>query len=146
MRRVYHKTTHEVDHTTGEVVRSESSSSFFVKSRHFVKVFLDQIHLLQNLSSGARALLDLLVVEMEFNNNTVYFSKHDREHIAQFLDKSEHTIRNHIYELQEADIIAKTGSNVYKVNPNLFQKGGDYQEAPTKPRASPRKKDGDSPI
>lgn len=126
MRRIYVKRTEHVDNATGEVTHREESSSFFVKSRHFVKFFLDQAHLLAELSGGARSVLDIMLSEMEFNSNSIYIGKLDRQELARILQKSEHTIRNYLYEMENADVIAKTGSNVYKINPNIFQKGGDY--------------------
>ena len=145
MRRIYVKRTEHIDNETGEVTHSEEHSSFFVKSRHFVKMYLDHLHLLKDLTSGARVVLDLILIEMEFNENTVYINKRDREQIGHILDKAEHTIRNYIYELEGADIIAKVGTNTYKVNPNLFQKGGKNDDKVYEAH-KPHNSNGKSPL
>lgn len=147
MRRIYVKRTDHVDNATGEVTHTEESSSFFVRSRHFVKFYLDQAHLLQGVSGGARYLLDIMLVEMEFNTNIVYIGKHDRKYLSEVMNKSEHTVRNYLYELEKEDIIAKTGVNVYKINPNLYEKGGDFSADTDRPsKKSAYKKKGGSPL
>lgn len=150
MRRIYVKRTEHVDHSTGEVTHSEESSSFFVKSRHFVKMYLDKVHVLADLSSGARAALDLILVAMEFNDNSVYLDSVAKERIAEMLDKSKYTVRNYLYELEQADIIAKTATNVYRVNPNIFAKGtpkGKPEEANEYEASSPfSSRNGRSPL
>lgn len=147
MRRVYVKRTDHVDNATGEVTHSEEQSSFFVRSRHFVKFYFDQAHLLQDVSGGARYLLDIMLVEMEFNTNIVYIGKEDRDYLANVLRKSTHTVRNYLYELEKADVIAKTGVSIYKVNPNLYEKGGDFSPDTDRPsRNKNYRKDNGSPI
>lgn len=145
MRLKHVRRTEHVDSETGEVTYSEEERSFFVKSRHFVKMYLDHFHLLQDLSGGARCVLDIILIEMEFNENTVYISKHDRQELANLLDKSEHTVRNYIYELEKADVIAKVGTNIYKVNPNLFAKGGKNSKAEYEAQKK-HKNNGRSPL
>ena len=149
MRRVYVKRTEHVDNETGEITHREEHSSFFVKSRHFVKFYLDHAYLLKNISGGSRYMLDILLVEMEFNSNQVYIGKRDREYLAEMLQKSEHTIRNYIYELESADIIAKQGTNIYKINPNLYEKGGDFSrdvDRPSKKKSYKKKPNDGSPL
>lgn len=146
MRRIYIKRTEHVDNETGEIKSSEEQSSFFVKTKHFAKFFLDGIHLLRGLSGGARDVLDIMLVEMEFDENTLYINKEDRIRLSEILDKSEYTIRNYVYELEQAGIIAKIGNNMYRVNPNIYKKGGgSNNEQVYEPKKSTGKT-GESPL
>lgn len=114
----------ETDLITGEILTNRKTSYIHKKSNEpkFVKLFLDDIAKLSNLSKPARILIDSILVEMNYNNIVVLVLD-TKQRISEINGMSIKHIDKTINELKNKDILLHRGRCSYVVNPILFGKG-----------------------
>lgn len=128
MKRVYSKTTERVDPETGEITESQKQTTFYVKNRKYCRIYFDNIDLLIGLSGTARNVIDIIILQMEFDSNQIILNKHQKEIMADTLGVSYYTIRNAVSDLVERGILIKRDRTTFYMNPKLFHKGNTTKD------------------
>ena len=117
--------TEILDKETGEVIsnKSETEKIIFEKEPPFVKLYIDDIVLLNRLPEGVAGVLYDIVSNMGYNN--LYIAHQTLKEIScKKLGLSLNTYNQYISKLKSAGIlIAMRGRGLYLVNPKLFAKG-----------------------
>lgn len=123
---VYSKTTEYVDTESGEIIVSETESiSKMVSEPAFIKVYLDEISIINEIpKTGTSVLFELLkLMKYSKDNNEIILNAALRKRIAAELNISSFTFNNEISRLLKSDILYKTDNNIYQASPFLFGKG-----------------------
>ena len=117
--------TEILDKETGEVIsnKSETEKIIFEKEPPFVKLYIDDIVLLNRLPEGVSGVLYDIVSNMGYNN--LYIAHQTLKEIScKRLKLSLNTYNQYISKLKASGIlIAMSGRGLYLVNPKLFAKG-----------------------
>jgi len=116
---VYQKDT--VDLSSGEVIKTYTES-VIGKEPDFIKLYLDDIAMLNNVPKRANGVLYELLAMMDYKNRIVLNSAIKQE-IAEDLKIAVKTIDNTLNLLLKEGILIRRGTGLFIGNPNLFGKG-----------------------
>ena len=110
-----------VDVTTGEYLK-QTTESILRKEPDYVKLYLRDIALLNNLRPSTNNILYELLKLMDYRNRIVLNSALKKE-IATEIGVSVKTIDNALNLLLKQNIVLRKGVGLFIGNPNLFGKG-----------------------
>lgn len=117
--------TEILDKETGEIVstKSETEKIVYEKEPPFIKLYIDDIVLLNRLPEGVAGVLYDIVSNMGYNN--LYIAHQTLKEIScKKLGLSLNTYNQYVSKLKSTGIlIAMKGRGLYLVNPKLFAKG-----------------------
>ena len=89
------------------------------KAQRFVKMFLNDIGRIHNLTGNSLKLLLIIVNKMQYDN--MFIAKTSvRKEIADSLSVTGRTLYNLLGELVKSGLLVKDGSNVYRMDPETF--------------------------
>ena len=120
---VYSERNTEVDFTTGEITKEEHQNIVRIpREPPYVKMYVDDIAKILELTSGCKSLLYGLIRKMDYDG-IITLTKSSRERLAEQIGAKEASIRNRITELCKKGILRRIGTGEYEANPNLFARG-----------------------
>ncbi|MFR5551780.1 replication/maintenance protein RepL [Clostridium perfringens] len=90
------------------------------KEPTYMKLYLDDISLLKQLSKMENLILHEIFKITQYNTNRVILNKFYRDSISESLGIKDQTVRNAISKLRKLDFLIKEGVGVYILNPNYF--------------------------
>jgi hypothetical protein len=97
--------------------------SYVSKEPDYVKVYLDNILLINNLPSGIQKTLNVLLKRMAYDN-IVVLNAYIKKQMAQELGFSTvQSLNNNINKLVKEGIMSRKGTGTYEMNPFLFGRG-----------------------
>lgn len=113
-----------VNSETGEEEsREESTTSRIPTEPPYVKLYLDDVAKLHDLSNGQKGLLNELLKEVSYVG-TINLNASVKRKIATALNyKNKQSVDNALSKLCKENVIARIDTGVYEVNPYLFGKG-----------------------
>lgn len=113
-----------VDFTTGEVVTEKFVQEGWTdKEPNYVKLYLDNLVLLNGLPKGTSDTLFELLKYMSYEN-MIILNPFVREKIANALNfKTVQSLNNNLNKLVKNGILENIGRGTYRANPFLFGKG-----------------------
>lgn len=111
----------------GAILSDETSISNTIrmvdKEPAYMKLYLDDLGLLRQLSKMENLILHEIFKITQFNTNRVILNKFYRDEISKNLEIKDQTIRNAISKLAKLNMLIKQGTGVYILNPNYFAIG-----------------------
>ena len=97
--------------------------AYISKEPDFIKVYLDNILLINNLPSGIQKTLNVLLKRMAYDN-VVVLNAYIKKEMAKELDfKTVQSLNNNINKLVKEGIMFRKGTGTYEMNPFLFGRG-----------------------
>ena len=119
----YEKVVKTLDSKTGELV-TETKEKVVQLHREppYVKMYLDDLAAILNLSAGCKGLLYGLMRQMNYDG-IITITKSTRERLAASIGVKETAVKNQITTLCKKGIIKRVGTGEYEANPYLFAKG-----------------------
>jgi predicted HTH transcriptional regulator len=120
---VYNETKKEIDFTTGEIKTEEFTNVVKIpKEPPYVKMYIDDLAKILELTSGCRSLLYFLIKKMDYEG-IITLTKSSRDRLAEQVGVKETAIRNQITQLCQKGILRRIGTGEFEANPNLFARG-----------------------
>ncbi len=120
---VYNEIKRGINFTTGEVTTEENTNVIKIpREPAYVKMYIDDIGKLLELTSGCRSLLYCLIKKMDYEG-VITLTKSSRDRLAEQIGVKETAIRNQITQLCHKGILRRIGTGEYEANPNLFARG-----------------------
>lgn len=113
-----------VDFSTGEIMSEKFvQESWTDKEPNYVKLYLDNLVLLNGLPKGTSDTLFELLKYMSYEN-MIILNPYVREKIANALNfKTVQSLNNNLNKLVKNGILENIGRGTYRANPFLFGKG-----------------------
>jgi Firmicute plasmid replication protein (RepL) len=114
-----------IDHQTGEILQTEHQQKGFVeKEPDYVKLYLQDVARLKDLSPSASSLMTLIIRSMGYNNLFFAF-KPLKEMFCEELNMPMNTLNKQIERLKNSGILLPIPNKrgCYLVDPNLFARG-----------------------
>lgn len=96
---------------------------FVDKEPPYMKVYLDDISFLGQLSKVENLILHEIFKITQYNTNRVILNKFYRDNIGEKLGIKDQTIRNAISKLKKLNFLIREGVGVYVLNPRYFGSG-----------------------
>ncbi len=122
-KKVYVREVSQVETVHGEIVSSvRQQIGAFEKEPPYVKLYLEDIGRLNNLSGSEQKVLNELVLSMGYNN-VVPSYKPVKEMIAAKIGMQYNTLDKAIKELNRKGILIRKARGLYIMDPNLFGRG-----------------------
>lgn len=122
-RKVYQQTSTVTDLKTGEAVEHSSTNVVrLAQEPAYVKMYIQDLGNLMELSAGQKTLLYALVSKIDFDG-IVSLNASSRRRLAKACQLSDGAFRNSISALCKKEIIRRVEPNEYEVNPHYFAKG-----------------------
>lgn len=120
---VYKEINKEINFSTGEVILEEENNVIKMpKEPPYVKMYIDDLAKILELTSGCRTLLYFLVKKMDYEG-IITLTKSSKNRIAEHMNIKESAIRNQLTLLCNKGILNRIGTGEYEANPNLFARG-----------------------
>ncbi len=120
---VYNEIKREINFTTGEIKTEENTNVIKLpREPAYVKMYIDDIAKLLELTNGCRSLLYCLIKKMDYEG-VITLTKSSRDRLAEQVGVKETAIRNQITQLCQKGILRRIGTGEYEANPNLFARG-----------------------
>ena len=120
---VYNECKKEINFSTGEVKTEEITNVVKIpKEPPYVKMYIDDLAKILELTSGCRSLLYFLIKKMDYEG-IITLTKSSRDRLAQQIGVKETAIRNQITQLCQKGILKRIGTGEFEANPNLFARG-----------------------
>ena len=113
--------TKEVVNEDGEVITLEKQFWKNSDERPFIKMYCDDIGLLNKISPFETQVLLHLAMNADYRNE-VQTNKSQRDKMAKDLNSSENSIQVTIYKLEKRNLIAKRCTGLYMLDPTWFTK------------------------
>lgn len=117
----------EVNKLTGEIInenlKHKTKISVLETEPRYVKLYLDDLSLLNGLTQNQNNILLEIIKMTEFETNIVFLNKYNRERISKNIGSPDQTIKNCISDFSKKSILIKVATGVYKINPYLFGTG-----------------------
>lgn len=108
----------------GNIISDETSMQNKIrlvdKEPAYMKLYLDDISLLRQLSKMENLILHEIFKITQYNTNRVVLNKFYRDGISENLGIKDQTVRNAISKLRKLDFLIKEGVGVYILNPKYF--------------------------
>lgn len=113
----------DIDTNTGAVVSERTYQQFSAETEpDFIKLYLNDIVLLNNLPKASSGILYQILSGMNYEN-IIVLNKFIRERIANKLNLKLNTVDHAIVNFIEQGLITKIGAGTYFANPKLFARG-----------------------
>ena len=123
MKKIMYESTNIVTDKDGEVKEvKEVKEVRLSREENYIKLYIKHINYLNNLPSGLDNVVYEIVKRTNYENEIVVNSEIKRR-IAKKLNKSFNTINQYITKLVKFDILIRTGTSVYVLNPIFYGKG-----------------------
>ena len=120
---VYNECKKEINFSTGEVKTEEITNVVKIpKEPPYVKMYIDDLAKILELTSGCRSLLYFLIKKMDYEG-IITLTKSSRDRLAEQIGVKETAIRNQITQLCQKGILKRIGTGEFEANPNLFARG-----------------------
>lgn len=120
---VYNEINKHIDFSTGEITTEESKNVIRLpKEPPYVKMYIDDLAKILELTSGCRSLLYFLIKKMDYEG-IITLTKSSRERLAEQVGVKETAVRNQITKLCQKGILRRVGTGEFEANPNLFARG-----------------------
>lgn len=117
----------EVNKMTGEVIfeslKQKNKISILETEPKYVKLYLDDLSLLNGLTTNQNTVMLEIVKRTQWQTNVVCLNKYYRDEISKITGSSDQVIRNIISTFVKKSILIKIGTGMYKINPYLFGTG-----------------------
>jgi hypothetical protein len=97
--------------------------AYISKEPDFIKVYLDNILLINNLPSGIQKTLNVLLKRMAYDNVVVLNAYIKKEMAKELNFKTVQSLNNNINKLVKEGIMFRKGTGTYEMNPFLFGRG-----------------------
>ncbi len=120
---VYNETKKEINFATGEIKTEEITNVVKIpKEPPYVKMYIDDLAKILELTSGCRSLLYFLIKKMDYEG-IITLTKSSRDRLAEQIGVKETAVRNQITQLCQKRILRRIGTGEFEANPNLFARG-----------------------
>lgn len=124
-KKITRETTEKIiDQTTGEfLVEKNIEEAYISKEPDFIKLYLDNILMINNLPNGIQKCLNVLLKRMGYDNIVVlnaYIKKQMTEELGY---KTVQSLNNNLNKLVAQGIMTRKGTGTYEMNPFLFGRG-----------------------
>jgi len=97
-----------------------------MKESKFIKLYTDNLEILQDISKQANNLLLVLISDYLDFNNKINLNAAIKRNIAKKLNTNESVIRQQISNLTKKQVLLRFDTGLYILNPKIFLKG-DYK-------------------
>jgi len=111
-----------VDKLTGEIISEKTTSQRFTSEPEFVKLYLNDVIKLFELSGTTKTVFLALIRKMNYDNEIVLAGAM-KEELAASTKLKKNTFEHSIGDLVTKGVLFKKGNNYYIVNPTLVGKG-----------------------
>lgn len=112
-----------VDKETGEITTQKTVKESFVdREPDYVKLYLQDIAKLNELSKSTSSLMFEILKYMNYDNE-VYLMSRNKNKIAEKLNIKTNTIDKALMTLRKKNILENLDRSVYRFNPYLFGRG-----------------------
>ncbi|WP_186673943.1 hypothetical protein [Sporosarcina sp. BP05] len=113
-----------IDQTTGELLIEKNTEEAYVsKEPDFIKLYLDNILMINNLPNGLQKSLNVLLKRMGYDN-IVVLNAYIKKQMAEELEyKTVQSLNNNINKLVQQGIMIRKGTGTYEMNSFLFGRG-----------------------
>jgi hypothetical protein len=113
-----------IDQTTGELLVEKNTEEAYVsKEPDFLKLYLDNILMINNLPNGLQKSLNVLLKRMGYDN-IVVLNAYIKKQMAEELEyKTVQSLNNNINKLVQQGIMIRKGTGTYEMNAFLFGRG-----------------------
>lgn len=124
-KKITKETTQKViDKTTGELLTEKNTEEAYVsKEPDFIKLYLDNILMINNLPNGLQKSLNVLLKRMGYDNIVVLNAYIKKQMAAELEYKTVQSLNNNINKLVQEGIMTRKGTGTYEMNPFLFGRG-----------------------
>lgn len=121
---VFHETTISED---GEVLQRRWISKEANSRSKFIKMYLEDLSALRKLTHAQFRILFELCTYLTYNTNDLYLNKQRREEMSEKIGVAKNTIDKGISRLMDEELLLKTASGVYQMNPKYFFNGDETE-------------------
>lgn len=108
-----------LDYKTGIIIDEEENFTTLFQQPRYVKMHLDDLAAILELSSGNRYLLYELTQRID-RNGTIVLKKTTKDEIADRLKITLGTLDNSLTKLVHMGVLKRIGRGKFSVNPHLF--------------------------
>lgn len=123
VRQLFTATEQTVNHETGEVSRSTTTSvSRAPQEPAYVKVYIDNVASMEGLLSSQKTVLYELILLLTYDGS-IQITAMKRKAIIEKLGISEKTFRNNMTAIVKSGLLIRHSPSDYEANPNYFARG-----------------------
>ena len=123
MNKIMQETKINVNHETGEVKETTTTSSYKAESEpNYIKLYLADISYLNQLPKGTDAIIFELLKYINYEQQIV-INAHLKRNIAEKINRSVDLINKSITNLTKRDVLIRVGRGTYEINSYIFGKG-----------------------
>ena len=94
---------------------------------HFVKMYLDDLAIMNTLTHAEHKILVHLAKFLEYNTNSFFMNRQRRQQLAKEAGITENTFNQSLSRLMKKNLIIKESSSMYQMNPNVFFNGEELK-------------------
>lgn len=105
------------------VVKSQLRESYVDKEPDFIKLYLKDLVMLNDIPKWVSGILFELLKRMEWSNNEIVLNSSIKKRIALELNITAQTIDNALGKFVKKNILKRLDSGIYQANPFLFGRG-----------------------
>lgn len=105
------------------VVKSQLKESYVDKEPDYVKIYLKDLVMLNDIPKWVSGILLELLKRMEWGNNEIVLNSSIKKRIATELDINTQTIDNALSKFVKKNIFKRLDTGIYQANPFLFGRG-----------------------
>ena len=116
------RVTEIVDRKTGEILYDEGTTVSFEREPDYVKLYLNDISRLMNLTVSGHRTFFALLRKMNFDCEIILTTS-VRKEMVEGLVMPNNTFKHSIMDLVDAGILFRKANNHYLVNPKLIARG-----------------------
>lgn len=122
-RHIFSSTDRTLNHETGEITHQTSTNVVrFPSEPPFIKLYLDDLSELMQLTAGEKDLLMELVRKIDYDG-IISLNAASRKRICARLEIAPKSLRNRLYVMCKKEILLRLDQNEYEANPHLFARG-----------------------
>jgi hypothetical protein len=119
-----------IDHETGEVTEVKKTVKRRVARDKFIMLYLKDISSIIGLATKSEFKVLMSICNMaKYNSNEVILIKPKKEQIAEETGLNYDNVKNTISRLHKKEILIRTASSTYLLNPKYFFKGEETERA-----------------
>lgn len=124
-----HVYTETIVDSDGEFVQRKWITKKAQNTQHFIKMYLEDLKLLNKLSFSDFRVLHSLVTYLEYNTNQFFLNKERRAELAQTCTITSNTLNTCISRLCKKNLLIRVSNSTYQMNPKIFFNGEELQRA-----------------
>ncbi len=117
-------TENQVDEN-GELITKRWITRQAVDTKHFVKLYLEDLKAIYHLAHAQFRTLMALSEFLEYNTNQFFLNTERRNELAIKANVKLNTINQSISKLVKKNLLIKISSNTYQMNPKIFFNGDE---------------------